>query len=168
MSLILQSEKSEAWGTPGQYILDGVIYCRTLEPVEAVIPAGDYLLQIYYSPEHGYYVPRFVSSTDPTFADRCLESHIGNLYVDTKGCVLVGDGYADIDCNEAFSAINPKNGKFEPRHYLGIVRGLTNSHKTFEKMMTDGKIDFGKTHLDEKGNEYYTGGMPITVIRAAA
>ena len=165
MSLILQSDKSETWGTPGQFILDGLGYLKTLEPVVTVIPSGNYLLQIYFSPEHGYFVPRFISPTDPTFADRCLESHIGNIWLDSKGCVLVGDGYDDINCYDAYPAVNPKTGKFDPRHYLGIVHGLINSAATFEKMMNDGKIDFGKPVYTNGIITGYVGGTNIQVVR---
>jgi hypothetical protein len=168
MSLILESTASQPWGTPGQYLIDGLGYYKTLEPVAPVIPAGDYILQIYFSPEHGYFVPRFVSPTDPTFADRCLESHIGNIWADTHGCVLVGDGYGDINCAEAYDKIDPKTGKMDPRHYLGIVHGLTNSAATFKKMMHDGKIDFGKPVYKNGKITGYVGGSNITVIRAAS
>ena len=164
MSLILQTNKSESWGTPGCYILNGVIYLKTLEPVNVGFPAGEYILQIYFSPEHGFYVPRFISPTDPKFADRCIENHPGNIAFDTKDCVLVGDGYDDIDCEAAYPRINPKTGAFDPRHYLGIVHGLTNSHVTFEHLMNDGKIDFGKPD----GKCGYVGGTDITVIRTVA
>ena len=168
MSLILETSKSQPWGTPGQYLIDGLGYYKTLELPVPVIPAGNYILQIYFSPEHGYFVPRFVSPTDPTFADRYLESHIGNICYDSRGCVLVGDGYGDIDCAAAYDKINPKTGKMDPRHYLGIVHGLTNSATTFQKMMHDGKIDFGKPVYKNGVIAGYVGGTNITVVRAAA
>ena len=157
MSLILQTGTSLKWGTPGEYILNGAIYLKTLEPALPGFPAGEYILQIYFSPKHGFYVPRFISPTDPTFADRCIENHPGNIFADTDDCVLVGDGYDDIDCAAAYPL-------GDPRHNLGVIPGLTNSRKTFERMMNDGKIYLGKP--DGKGG--YVGGTNITVIRAAA
>ena len=183
MSLILHSTVSLRWGTPGQYIIDGAPYFKTLEPPIPVLPAGDYILQIYFSPEHWCYVPRYISLTDPTIAPRCIESHWGNVYLDTKGCTLVGDRFDDINCAEIYPAINPRTGQPDPRHSLGIIPGILDSKATWKMMMSDGKIDFGQINYGGKvvsaknllgitqpfaPDEYYTGGTPITVIRAAA
>ena len=166
VSLILQTEANQPWGTPGQYLIDGLGYLKTLEPVNVGFPAGDYILQIYFSPEHGYFVPRFISPTDPKFADRCIENHPGNICYDTHNCVLVGDGYGNIDCAAAYNKIDPKTGKMDPRHYLGTVRGLTNSGVTFQHLMHDGKIDFGKPVYKDGVIIGYVGGTDIQVIRA--
>ena len=176
MSLILHSTVSLRWGTPGQYIIDGAPYFKTLEPPKPVLPAGDYILQIYFSPEHGCYVPRYVRPDNQQFADREIEVHWGAVYLDTKGCTIVGSAYGDIYCADDFPV-------GDPRHNLGIIPGILDSKATWKMMMSDGKIDFGQINYGGKvlsaknllgitapfaPDEYYTGGTPITVIRAAA
>ena len=89
---LLRAETSNLSGTFGLWILDGQIFCATLEPParwnevnRGCIPAGQYLCQRIVSPTFGAtYEVRDVPGR--TF----IRLHPGNTVKDTAGCILLG------------------------------------------------------------------------------
>jgi hypothetical protein len=94
MELTIQRTSGDAQCTQGELLLNGAHWCYTLEPRRDqsqgkpyAIPAGRYLVQLYYSPHFGRVVPLLVNV--PGFED--VEIHIGNSAADTHGCTLVAE-----------------------------------------------------------------------------
>lgn len=78
------------WITPksivGELSVDSAIQCYTLENTKLAIPHGFYQVDLYHSPHFGFDVPRLLNVPDRTD----IEIHPGNTFVDTHGCILVG------------------------------------------------------------------------------
>jgi hypothetical protein len=128
--LTLIRKQTDKFGTQGILFVDGIEYCKTLEPEIVAFPAGEYELYHYFSPGHGMDVLRYINPLDPTFAARYIEIHPGNIVQDTKGCTLVGQAYGWIDCAEAY----PPD---DYRHSLGVVSGVLGSKVIFKKMISE-------------------------------
>lgn len=123
------SRKLGSYQTTGQFVLidqDKLIFsCKTLEPQyndneenNSCIYAGDYIVEKHISPKYG----ECLKITD-VFGRTDILIHWGNYRSNTLGCVLVGAEFADIN----------KDG----------YKDITNSKKTFEKLMSlvDDKFD---------------------------
>ena len=143
------------YGTRGKWSTNDSFVCYTLEPEIPALPAGKYLLQLVYSVKHKMYVPRYVSQTDPAIADRYIEVHPGNIYVDTQGCTLPGMGYDDFDCAKVWP-------KHPVKSKLGIVPGVIRSRETWAMLMN--RFYFGKPQIGSDGNEEFVGGTEIEVL----
>lgn len=100
--------------TPGiLVILDGiekVFECNTLElpwkgnkREESCIPAGEYLVKKVISPTFGecFEVTNVENRT-------AILVHPGNFKRDTRGCILPGDGFRDIDGDGLLDVVNSK------------------------------------------------------------
>src|SRR5216684_5973699 len=75
----------------GFLTVDGVWECYTLENRELCIPLGTYPVEIYASPHAGHLVPILQNVPGRDY----VEIHCGNVYTDSKGCILVGQAYND-------------------------------------------------------------------------
>lgn len=127
MQMTLKRNLSNNSGTQGEFLIDGEHFCYTLEPVTPVLPAGDYVLNPYFSNDNGFEVLRYESPTDPTFADRCIEIHPGNVARETRGCTLPGESYGLIDFR--YDTLAPEKQSW------GVVDGILNSRGMFEQLM---------------------------------
>ncbi|MCF6334509.1 MAG: DUF5675 family protein [Spirochaetales bacterium] len=127
MQLILNriaSDGVEALGTLRVY--DGsklkAIF-STLEPVyedgKPKIPLGNHKLLKYYSPKFQMYLWRF--NTNKEEWARAFEIHIGNTVKDSLGCLLLGNGFANIDNDQEIDVINSK-GSF--KKLMKLTEGL--------------------------------------------
>lgn len=95
MQLRIQRKPSGKKSTFGELIINSVFQCYTLEdPVrsekiagETAIPAGEYKIDLTYSPKFKMLLPLLLHV--PNFTD--IRIHAGNSEVDTAGCVLVGE-----------------------------------------------------------------------------
>jgi hypothetical protein len=100
------------------------------------VPAGTYQVAQYNSPEHGFVVPRLLNVPDRAFS----EMHPGCLPRDTKGCILLGARFGQVDYAD---------GKPDASGY-----GLLDSRSTFDAFMKsiEGIDEFTLIILDpEKG-----------------
>ena len=113
-------------GTFGLCYLDGLPLAISLERVAPVIPAGDYVLARYQSPEHGE-VWRFTKPSDHTLAERCLEIHPLNVCLQSEGCVGLGKYLDDFD----LSKLTHKGATLGE----GMMRGIAESKDTVAEFM---------------------------------
>lgn len=80
--------------TVGDLILDGSVFCQTLEdtcrrfkiPKVTAIPPGEYPLVIDWSPKYQRFMPRIMEV--PGYKGVLI--HWGNYPKDSDGCILVG------------------------------------------------------------------------------
>ena len=128
MQMTLKRNSSNNYGTKGGFLIDGAHECFVLEPATLVLPAGDYVLNRYFSNKNQFIVLRYESPTDPTFADRCIEIHPGNVVQETEGCSLPGTEYGQLDFRN--------DPKYPDRWSWGVVDGILNSHVAFEALMS--------------------------------
>lgn len=63
----------------------------TLENASALIPCGTYKVCMHDSPTFKGYRPHLVNDALGVGAARYILMHEGNLYTDSKGCILVGN-----------------------------------------------------------------------------
>lgn len=100
--------------TPGTLVMfDGtrkVIECKTLELPwkdnarnESCIPTGEYLVKKVHSPTFGECFE--VANVENRSA---ILIHAGNFKRDTRGCILPGDGFKDIDGDGLVDVVNSK------------------------------------------------------------
>lgn len=110
MEIVLNRKPTGARCCLGEFIVDGVFECVTLEPVDrkltsdmypenirqvkdsfpahsTAIPSGRYRLSKYYSPKNSMFVPLYENVKGFGF----VEIHAGNKPEDTEACTLVGD-----------------------------------------------------------------------------
>ena len=91
-AILYRMEKSET-ETIGTYILDGKVFCVTLENTKKLIPCGTYECKFEYSNkfERELYELKGVPGMTET------KHHIGNTAEDSNGCILMGTqaGYFD-------------------------------------------------------------------------
>ena len=97
---------SPEYGTFGTWVLDGQPICLTLEPFKrnnarnvSCIPTGQYLLKRFDSPTFG----DVWMVTDVEGRDYIM-IHWGNMAMNTKGCILLGEGFSVIDNKWAVSS----------------------------------------------------------------
>ncbi len=92
----LTRSNSSKYGTFGTLSLDG-IKMSTLEPVVPVIPTGDYLVTITYSPKFSNKKPydkyEGVPLVNGVSGHEGIRIHIGNYVSDTNGCIMVGSSH---------------------------------------------------------------------------
>lgn len=98
MKLELKRKNLAAQYTEGDLFINGRFFCNTLEdavrgegqkiPGETAIPAGEYKVQITWSPRFNKELPILLNV--PMFAG--IRIHPGNDKDDTEGCILVGVG----------------------------------------------------------------------------
>ncbi len=96
MRLTLTRKWKSTNATLGELAIDGMFECFTLEdvvrpdgikiPGSTAIPAGDYPVQITWSPRFQCLMPLLVGVPDFTG----IRIHWGNVHGDTDGCILVG------------------------------------------------------------------------------
>lgn len=87
---------STKYGTFGTLSLDG-INLSTLEPINPIIPKGDYLVECSYSPKFSMKPPYDKYEGVPLVkgvpGHEGIRIHIGNYLSDTNGCILVGTSH---------------------------------------------------------------------------
>jgi len=112
---LIRLEENFIHGTFGVLIIDGVVFCCTLEPPDQLnqtsissIPAQQYICERYKSTNHPntFQVMNVPGRTKILF-------HAGNFLRNTEGCILLGQYFGKL-----------KNS-----------RGTMNSGKTFERFM---------------------------------
>lgn len=110
MTLTIQRERSQPWGTRGYLLLNGEPDLFTLEDVvrsgpkvlhETAIPAGRYRVVIDFSQRFGRMMPHILAV--PGFEG--VRIHAGNVAADTSGCVLVGLGKIPQGVNRSKDAL---------------------------------------------------------------
>lgn len=75
----------------GRCYVGDILYCDTLEPPtfgvnHPCIPAGEYLVNLVWSPKFKRYMPRLANVPNRSG----ILIHYGNSVKDTLGCILVG------------------------------------------------------------------------------
>lgn len=106
--------------TIGEFIMDGLVFCYTLEDTcrakgikiygATAIPAGRYELKITMSQRFKYDTPILLSV--PNFEG--VRIHKGNTDEDTEGCILVGMRHGEdvlYDSKRAFDLLLPEMRK---------------------------------------------------------
>lgn len=91
----------------GEIAVDDTFECYTLENRELAIPLGEYQLKIYDSPHAGHPLPILQNVPGRDY----VEIHSGNVYSDSKGCILVGKDHTFdtlLDSRLAFSHLFPQ------------------------------------------------------------
>lgn len=96
MELLLNRAEYQPGRTFGEFDIDGVPYCYTLEDAvrapgvkvqnETAIPAGRYRVRMTFSNRFKKVMPELMGV--PMFAG--VRIHGGNTEADTEGCILVG------------------------------------------------------------------------------
>lgn len=114
-------------GTLGVLDFDGIPFCVTCErPWKnnekdvSHIPIGEYLCERQFSPSHNCDV--YWLRNVPNRGD--IEIHVGNTMVDSKGCILIGHGFAMIETKSS-----------------GILSGIQESKDIFNLFMAKLKND---------------------------
>lgn len=88
-----------------------LFHCFTLElpdkgnkPFISCIPEGKYTAMNRYSKKHKHHlkVVNVINRTN-------ILIHAGNFYTDISGCILVGNGFADINKDGAIDVVNSKS-----------------------------------------------------------
>ncbi|MDD4951074.1 MAG: DUF5675 family protein [Desulfovibrionaceae bacterium] len=123
--------------TLGALLLDGRIFCLTLEPPslgnvrdKSCIPAGSYRCRRVVSPRFG---PTFEVCAVPSRSE--ILFHAGNTARDTRGCILVGTGVgslggdrAVLGSREAFGLfLDALEGRDDPELMVAEVRWAENA-----------------------------------------
>lgn len=92
----LTRSNSTKYGTFGTLSLDGITM-STLEPINPIIPKGDYLVECTYSPKFSIKPPYDKYNGVPLIkgvpGHEGIRIHIGNYLSDTNGCILVGTSH---------------------------------------------------------------------------
>ena len=127
-SLVLKRTDSTQYGTQGEWIADGLHYCFVLEPVVPVLPAGDYVLNRYWSEDQKATVFRYEIPGNNEFNARCIEAHIGNVVLETEGCSLLGTGWGTVSFDGDLDA---------KKRAWPDMPGLLGSHIAFGKAMAE-------------------------------
>lgn len=107
MILILQRKRKNSGAIIGELSVDGVFECYTLEGPTVEIPAGEYSIEVTYSPHFGCELPLLNGVPGRT----AIRIHPGNTDKDTEGCILVGTSYTDsavLNSRVAFAALFTK------------------------------------------------------------
>src|SRR5215467_11698852 len=86
MKLTLLREPSQADTTFGVLLIDGFLFCYTLENSHKIIPEGTYKLTKYMSPRNKCEVPLL---NDVPGRDM-IEMHVANWFHELEGCIAVG------------------------------------------------------------------------------
>jgi len=94
---------SSEYGTFGALTIDNVPQCVTLEPYwrnneyeNSCVPTGIYNLEWFDSPKYGMTL-QLIDVQGRTF----ILFHWGNRVKNTEGCILVGEKYGQISCQQA-------------------------------------------------------------------
>lgn len=126
---IVRIEESEE-GTFGNLIINGKIFCMTLEPPDkqnqsnkSSIPEGQYICERIDSPRYGntFEIKDVPGRTSILF-------HPGNFVFDTIGCVLLGEKIAKLREERAIANSGNTFNKFleflegENKFHLTIIR----------------------------------------------
>lgn len=105
LQAILVRNKSEAKQTLGTIIATkngDFLILKTLElPEPKCIPVGVYTCNWTYSPKFQKYT--YELKEMPTY-----RIHSGNYHTDTEGCILLGDGYTDLNKDGVLDIINSR------------------------------------------------------------
>lgn len=100
---IIRLEEDEHYGTFGVLLIQGEVFCVTLEPPDhlnepmmSCIPAQQYLCSLHNSPKFGltYQVRHVPGRSEILF-------HRGNQVKDTAGCILLAQHYGKLRGNRA-------------------------------------------------------------------
>jgi hypothetical protein len=126
---IVRLEESEE-GTFGNLIINGKIFCTTLEPPDMLneinkssIPEGQYICERVDSPKYGN---TFEIKDVPGRSD--VLWHPGNFVFDTMGCVLLGEKISKLREERAIANSGNTFKKFleflegENKFHLTIIR----------------------------------------------
>ena len=113
-------------GTFGLLYIDGLPLSISLERETPVIPAGDYVLARYNSPEHGE-IFLFTKPSDHAFADHYFEIHPLNVCLQSDGCIGLGKYIDDFD----LSKLTHKGAVIGE----GMMRGIAESADTIAQLM---------------------------------
>jgi hypothetical protein len=126
---IVRLEESEE-GTFGNLIINGKIFCTTLEPADRLnesnkssIPEGQYICERFDSPKYG-----------DTFEIKDVPGrfyilfHPGNFAFDTMGCVLLGEKIAKLREERAIA-----NSGNTFKKFLEFLEGENKFHLTINK-----------------------------------
>lgn len=100
-SLTIDRKPSCKDGTFGILSIDEIPQCLTLEPVISDIPDGEYKCIPHNSPKH----PNVWEITNVP-GHTAILLHNGNTVDDSEGCVLVGQGYANINSRRGVTNSN--------------------------------------------------------------
>lgn len=114
-------------GTFGVILQKGIPTYISLEP-ENPIPAGIYTCVRYFSPKH----QRQVYLLKDVPGHEGVELHIGNTFMDTELCILVGMGIAKFS-HDVIEKIPAS---------LGIISGISYSRVAFNDFMNKHTGDF--------------------------
>jgi hypothetical protein len=86
IELLLKRKVSKSLYTMGKLIVNGELFCDTLENTKKIIPAGSYKIALVWSNKFHRELPELVNV--PKRA--AIMIHRGNSVKDTRGCILVG------------------------------------------------------------------------------
>ena len=108
-----------------------LLHCRCLELPDkqnqnniSRIPAGKYCCKLRHSTKYGWHI-----HIQDVEGRTLILAHFGNYYRDTRGCLIVGNGFTDIDGDG--------------------YRDVTSSKKTMKKILAIAPNEFELTIVDE-------------------
>jgi len=114
-------------GTFGTWTLDGQPICLTLEPYSrsnavsvSCIPTGQYILKRYDSPKYGS-----VWMVTEVEGRSYILVHWGNWDHNSKGCIILGEGFSVIDGKWAVSS-----SKLAFKEFMKLTAGETELNLT--------------------------------------
>jgi hypothetical protein len=86
IKLLLQRKASKSPYTMGRLLVNGDLFCDTLESTKKIIPTGAYRIALIWSNKFRRILPELVNVPNRV----AIRIHRGNSVKDTQGCILVG------------------------------------------------------------------------------
>jgi hypothetical protein len=86
IKLLLQRKALKSTYTMGKLLVNGELFCDTLENAKKIIPTGAYKIALVWSNKFHRVLPELANVPNRT----AIRIHRGNSVKDTQGCILVG------------------------------------------------------------------------------
>jgi hypothetical protein len=86
IKLLLQRKASKSPYTMGKLLVNGELFCDTLENAKKIIPTGAYKIALVWSDKFRRVLPELANVP----SRMAIRIHRGNSLKDTQGCILVG------------------------------------------------------------------------------
>lgn len=117
-NLYLYRDTCNKYGSFGVLEFDGTLY-ETLEPEDAIIPPGTYIVSLTYSPRFRKKLP--LVNCVPGHSG--VRIHCGNFSRDSQGCILLGLSRCSFSANSSSKS-------------LGVPRSILHSRDALKSFLS--------------------------------